>query len=425
MDVTTRDLSTAAIHRDLREAGTKPKPLASVSNDKAFSLWLDLIRWVAALAVVFDHSANRFLIRILDLPSAQRTVPFYLFSFVAGFGRQAVMIFFVLSGYLVGGGLWREAKRNGSVDTRKYLVKRVSRLCVVLYPAFLLIVILNLIGIVGFHGMATGVYPSDTLTSMRPASLVCNASFLQTALCDNYGHDGAFWSLYNEFWYYIVWPFILFGILAKSTWKRVGLLILAASMLTILTVIQFDGPAAIGPYMLIWLLGVAVAMMPQPIIRSYASSATLFFVGLLAVRVFVRRSFADIHPVAMFLVDAMVSSLFANLLITMKYSKSLEMPVGKKLNFKLAAFSFSLYCIHTPILNLYGAAMQHFAGTGWRMVPDHLWKWSLIFGAMTLSFSAAFLFSRLTEAHTAALRTWLMRILKLEKKEPQHAIPFN
>lgn len=64
--------------------------------------WLDLFRGVAALMVCFGHIRNAFWVDYGDIQvKAWWHVPAYL---VTGFGHQAVIIFFVLSGFLVGGG---------------------------------------------------------------------------------------------------------------------------------------------------------------------------------------------------------------------------------------------------------------------------------------------------------------------------------
>ena len=62
------------------------------------------------------------------------TVAAYL---VSGLGHQWVIVFFVLSGYLVGGSVLRSV-RTGSWSWRAYLLARLSRLYVVLLPALLL-----------------------------------------------------------------------------------------------------------------------------------------------------------------------------------------------------------------------------------------------------------------------------------------------
>jgi peptidoglycan/LPS O-acetylase OafA/YrhL len=389
---------------------TRIEPGIPVSppNQKAFSQWLDFFRWMSALAVVFAHSENRFLVRLTDVDAAHRTIPFYLFSFIAGFAHPAVMIFFVLSGYLVGGGLWQEARRHGSIDLSQYFVKRVSRLCIVLYPAFLLIAALNLFSTYAFHGAPTG--------SMGPSSLACNAAFFETSLCNSYGGDGALWSLFNEFWYYVAWPLLVLAWLVRTTWMRTVLIGSACVLLTLLTLTQSRESSAIGPYMLIWILGVGVAAAPRPFIRSCLASAALFGADLMAVRILVRRTYGDVHPVGMFFVDLSESLLFANLLISMKHYRALASPIGHARHTWLAAFSFSLYCIHTPILNLYASAFRHYSGQDPKMLPDHLWTWGVIFGAMALSIIGAFLFSRLTEAHTVRLRTFILDILQYGRR---------
>ena len=176
---------------DTRSRDQATNPLVIHKSDNALSYWLDFFRWTAALSVVLAHTASRFLVKITNVSPAHRSVAFYVFAFLAGFAHQAVMIFFVLSGYLVGGGLLREMQNKRSIDVAKYLVKRLTRLGVVLYPAFVLIALFNMVGIVGFHGLDTGVYPADTLTTMHASTLACNGASSERLL-PYYGEDGAF-----------------------------------------------------------------------------------------------------------------------------------------------------------------------------------------------------------------------------------------
>ncbi len=386
------------------------------SNKRSFSQWLDAFRWVAAFSVVLAHCANRFFVHITDVAPGQRTYAFYGFSLLAGFAHEGVMIFFVLSGYLVGGGLYKEAKRRRAVDLPMYLLKRVSRLGIVLYPSLLLIAVLNLLGLYIFRGMDTGVYAANTMHLMQPGQFACNAAFMQTALCDPYGGNGALWSLYNEFWYYLIWPVMVLTVLVGSTWKRTFLALAAAGMLFLLTYIQQPGAFSLSLYMVIWLLGVCVAALPRPILRSCVGSAALFLVGLSADRLLIRRSFGDIHPIGLFFVDTVVGILFANLLLTMRDRGSLSAPPGGRWNTWLASFSFSLYCIHIPVLNLYGAALRFYTGIGWSMVPDRLWKWCVPFVGILLSAVFAFGLSRITEVHTDELRHFLLRKFPLLRR---------
>lgn len=385
---------------------------ASVTQGKlAFSQWLDLFRWIAALLVVFNHCSNRFIVPITSVDAAHRVPAYYLLSFLGGFGRQAVMIFFVLSGYLVGGGLWKDSRKSTALDIPKYLIKRLSRLGIVVFPTLLAVFLLDSLGIFVFHGIGSGVYPQDILRTLQPGTLVCNAAFLQTAACKPFGDDNALWSLFNEFWYYVLWPLFLLAVTAASKWRRGAFLAAAVGLLTILSVMQNKEYALIAPYMVIWITGVFVAIIPRPIMRSLPLSAGLFLAALAADRLLVRRAFVDAHVGYVFLIDFIIGILFANMLVTMRARNTLRPPPGKQANTTLASFSFSLYCIHTPVLMVFGAALMYYTGTGWGMAPDHAWQWGAIAGAVALSVTAAYLLSRVTEAHTDKLRRFLLGVL--------------
>ncbi len=103
-------------------------------GDTPFEVWLDVIRWSAALAVVCTHVNNRFLIKYTLLDADRRHFVHLIIAFIAGFGHQAVVAFFVISGLLVGGSLWNENQRSPRLDLGAYFVKRLVRLWTVLIP---------------------------------------------------------------------------------------------------------------------------------------------------------------------------------------------------------------------------------------------------------------------------------------------------
>ena len=68
-------------------------------------LWLDLIRGLSALAVAAGHLRLVMMCNYTDLPEpALHQTAFYVLT---GLSSQAVMVFFVLSGFLVGGSALR------------------------------------------------------------------------------------------------------------------------------------------------------------------------------------------------------------------------------------------------------------------------------------------------------------------------------
>src|ERR1700712_2326164 len=82
-------VETLAADWSSRPAGTaqvamsQPRPYFK-ALDRRESIYLDLVRSLAAFAVVIDHAPTVF-----DLPNIPR------------WGHQAVMVFFVLSGYVI------------------------------------------------------------------------------------------------------------------------------------------------------------------------------------------------------------------------------------------------------------------------------------------------------------------------------------
>jgi peptidoglycan/LPS O-acetylase OafA/YrhL len=67
------------------------------------NLWLDLLRGLSALVVCLVHLRNAVLLDGSDL--IHPSIPQKAFYFITGFGHQAVIFLFVLSGYFVGGFL--------------------------------------------------------------------------------------------------------------------------------------------------------------------------------------------------------------------------------------------------------------------------------------------------------------------------------
>src|SRR5437870_4126829 len=106
----------------------------------------DVVRGFAALTVVVGHIRGLFFANWVSLPSYSRTPVLNLFYFLTGLGRQAVMVFFVLSGFFIGWSVISSV-RSGRWSWRGYLVRRLTRLGIVLVPALLLTALWDLAGI--------------------------------------------------------------------------------------------------------------------------------------------------------------------------------------------------------------------------------------------------------------------------------------
>jgi peptidoglycan/LPS O-acetylase OafA/YrhL len=103
---------------------------ASGTTLKTREIELDFLRGLAILSVVDFHSKHGLL--------------FYPFTRLGWqhFGWIGVDIFFVLSGFLVGGLLVKEWQLRGRIDSRQFLIRRVLKIWPQYY-AYLLIIILT------------------------------------------------------------------------------------------------------------------------------------------------------------------------------------------------------------------------------------------------------------------------------------------
>src|SRR5665647_3965432 len=97
--------------------------------------YLDLARFIAALLVALSHLRGFVFVDFysIDHPS----LVWSAFYFATGFGHQAVMAFFVLSGFLVGGTVVSGAEA-AQWSWSDYAITRMTRLWIVLHPALVL-----------------------------------------------------------------------------------------------------------------------------------------------------------------------------------------------------------------------------------------------------------------------------------------------
>ena len=194
--------------------------------------WLDAIRFIAAFLVLVGQARNDFFMTYGTLPAEQQGIVSFLFYSLGRLGHEAVIVFFVISGFLVGGrGLERII--NGTFDRISYAIDRTVRIGIPLVAAVLCCCITyTIIGKEFSYWTVLG-----------------NLFSLQGILCGNL--ISPFWSLAIEVWFYIM----LFGISLLVDKQLRGLII---------TFVCFLVFAKLGPYyLLLWIMG-AFAYLCKP-----------------------------------------------------------------------------------------------------------------------------------------------------------------
>ena len=135
------------------------------------------------------HAGNLFISQS-DIMTAPHGPGAYAWWFLTGFPHQAVIVFFVISGYLVGGNVIAKA-RGDEPFLAKYFTDRVVRIYLVLIPVILIGWALDTAGRRWFAGF--GVYDASMFAgSFDPRLLWPNLLNLQGIFFPAFGTNGRF-----------------------------------------------------------------------------------------------------------------------------------------------------------------------------------------------------------------------------------------
>jgi peptidoglycan/LPS O-acetylase OafA/YrhL len=300
--------------------------------------WFDLFRGVAAIVVLIGH------IRALSFyPYGAETasLPGKVFFFTTGFGHQAVVIFFVLSGFFIIRSI-HEASQSGRWNVWEYLFNRFSRLWVVLLPALVLTLIWDTAGMMFFRdaqpylGEVEFMKGISPIGKLGPIIFFGNFFFLQSILVPAYGTNGALWSLANEFWYYVLFPVIYMASIKYYRWR-----VRAALALIAIALIIFVGES-IALYFIIWLMGGLLYILIRQRIRFVNSPINLMITVLMFLGVMCAIRL-NIYPIVFndFTLGLATVFLFASLV-----SFPVKNVYLKEISKFLSNVSYSVYVMH-------------------------------------------------------------------------------
>ncbi|WLI90663.1 acyltransferase [Massilia sp. R2A-15] len=369
----------------------------SQSGDDCWhSVLIAVLRGLAAIEVAAAHLRAEVYPGLREV--AGPPLWFQGLAFITGFAHHAVLVFFVISGWLVGGSLLDKFRQPAAIAG--YAIDRVTRLWTVLIPTFVLTLLL---------GVGTGVVSASRIdfspsNSYSALAFAGNLFGLQTVSVPVFGDNLALWSLANETWYYLMFP-----LLVAAFWAHR----LAARFACGATVIALAGllPGPLVGYFAVWLLGVAFSRIR---IECGAGVRACWLVLAAALWVYYRLAWnMDAFDFANLAPDLVCSVVFLVFMSSLQFqasaSSTLRRPLAKIGGF-FADFSFSLYVLHLPLIGL----LQQWLWTalGLRTLsphqPLHL---AIYLGMLATLLAASYLSYRLFESQTYRLRRLAKRIL--------------
>jgi peptidoglycan/LPS O-acetylase OafA/YrhL len=384
---------------------------------KAHNPCLDLMRGVAAQAVLWSHAAAVLMVQ----PPPNAPSPSLGWSIIrplCGYGQEAVAVFFVLSGYLIGHETYLRI-RSGTFLPSAYTGNRLVRLYCVALPGLLLSVLLGHLSMrlgSGFHVMQENdFWPVSwwDLHSFSVSTLSCNLVFLQTAECRQFGINSSLWSLSNELFYYAIFPSLLIVLYCASPRVR----ILALAVLTFF-VAEIARSARLDPNrpliyaigFLMWVIGAFIpeifARLPR-LLRGPVGGAA-FLLAAVGIR---RLQSKGLVPGAFLLHDLTIAPFTAWLIFNARAVDGFlaRLPAALQSAITTASnYSYSLYFTHLPFLfalmSLVPALHEKLRGDDRGMATFC----AVLFAVNTLCFGFYLIFER----HYHRVQRWLLSALR-------------
>ncbi len=369
---------------------------------------LDALRTVAALLVVFGHTRNWFFLPISSVASPG--VLLKLFWFVTVLEHEAVVIFFVLSGFLVGGNMMHKM-RGGCFKLKDYLIARFARIYIVYFPALLLTFVTSWLGQTflsdpGQESIRPLFSGTETMTSYR---ILCHVAGVQGLFCEAWSENPALWSLGYEWTLYLLAPIILGLVMRAHRFRGIAMVALFAVSIEA-TGANHDWPI----WFAAWFLGTTAASFNRS--GGMPLSAPLGGIVLTVAGMAVAR----LQVIRLELTDCAIGLGVA---MAIASGPVVRFAIAPRFFQWAAGFSYSVYAVHLPIIFVTIAILQGLGLPAYKLPAN-----STAFGAFGITVAVALLagyvFSLLTERHTERARRWLQRLLSNEQRgSPDRSMP--
>jgi peptidoglycan/LPS O-acetylase OafA/YrhL len=313
---------------------------------------LDMMRGLAALFVFAGHLRSFVFQPYVELakPGPLDTV---VWAFT-GFGHEAVVIFFVLSGFFITRSIVLD-DQLGRFSWPVYGIKRLSRLWIVLIPCLILTFIWDSLGIslsgrIFYDGQLYGMYNSGPHlvtggVDLSLSAFVKNVFFLQTIIAPTFGSNYPLWSLANEFWYYLMFPLLYLSVTQRPRSLLAGAINLGLFVAACLFV--GEGIVLGG---IIWLAG-AVAYLVYARGFLAAKLGTSFSLILSSFALLIALAASRMHYHIGFIQDCLIGLATATLVLALSRRETKNKSY-RAVARSVADASYTIYLAHFPFLAL-------------------------------------------------------------------------
>lgn len=332
------------------------------------------------------HYRGAFLPEYSWLPAEQQTPGIFLFYAFTRLGHEAVLVFFVLSGFLVGGRAIEKC-RMGTFCIKSYAVDRFVRIMLPLLSALLLCIPKDLI-------CGNPIVWTDWFGCLFSLQGIWTGLVIEPL-----------WSLAYEVWFYILAGGLVLAICSTRQRSRYWGWLLAAVCFLVFTKLQ-------AYYLLIWMLGALTYVVAPKRFNKWVFGLTLILLPVLIMVLqltsggHVTSSLVQLLPTqnrqSLEIIFSLNFCLFLQqvLLIQPRNKASLAL---NHWGTKLAAFSYTLYLVHVLVMRLlqnYGAERAAYL-----TLQSVALYFAYTFIGMLVCYGVYWCFER----HTYAVKRWIKK----------------
>ena len=316
----------------------------------------DAFRGASALIVGLSHICQIYFVRLIG-----QEHPAWILS--RTLGLHAVIVFFLLSGYLITLSILKNNESAGGFGIREFFAARIARI----YPPFVasLVVIvlcwftlhtLHLPGASTRFGLPTDAYavPAMALSSREFVESLVMIKGMTRA-------NPPLWSLYLEVWSYVIAFFFALGCFAR----RRGLRAVALTIAVTAAIAASIGKESFAFFFATWSYGAAACLMTH--YRCRYRNAVLAIASIVGVALIAKlaatnpRMIGAAFPVRS--IELTAGAAFACLYGYLLFGwRALDRAYPRWL-VRTGDFSYTLYVVHFPVLALVLAFSLDWIGT--------------------------------------------------------------